>query len=145
MGGFGFCNHVKVIFQVTNNTEKLTVFVGNFILGHTIIPKCEVGCIHLFVGSIQCIKESFVGFVLRGLCTHHLFSCCSCIGYFSHNESLVLIRTASPQENKDVSLVSSTTSSPSSAMLQRMYLNAKTTMHSWMTTVQIVGEGSRAA
>merc|ERR1712121_412697 len=35
--------------------------------------------------------------------------------------------------------------SPSSAMLQRMYLNAKTTMRSWMTTVQIVGEGSRAA
>merc|ERR1719428_2452764 len=87
----GLGQHVQVVLEVTNDSEQLAILIGNLVLGHSEVSKCEVGSIDLLVGSVELIHQSLVGLVSGGLASHHLVSGGPGISDLSHDHLLVLL------------------------------------------------------
>merc|ERR1719347_1087985 len=89
-GSLGLGKHVEVVLKISNNAEKFTILVGNLVLGHSKVSKSQVGSINLLVGRIQCVNQTLVGLVSRGLASDNFLSCSSGISNLSHDDLLVL-------------------------------------------------------
>merc|ERR1712012_861665 len=87
----GLGKHVEVVLKISNNAEKFTILVGNLVLGHSKVSKSQVGSINLLVGSIQCVNQTLIGLVSRGLASDNFLSCGSGISNFHHDDLLVLL------------------------------------------------------
>merc|ERR1712012_1097723 len=93
-GSLGLGKHVEVVLKISNNAEKFTILVGNLVLGHSKVSKSQVGSINLLVGSIQCVNQTLIGLVSRGLASDNFLSCGSGISNILaklHNLSLALL------------------------------------------------------
>merc|ERR1719232_599848 len=87
----GLGKHVEVVLKISNNAEKFTILVGNLVLGHSKVSKSQVGSINLLVGSVQCVNQTLVGLVRRGLASDNFLSGSSGISNLSHDDLLVLL------------------------------------------------------
>merc|ERR1719232_1465030 len=68
-GSLGLGKHVEVVLKISNNAEKFT----------------------LLVGSVQCVNQTLVGLVSRGLASDNFLSGSSGISNLSHDDLLVLL------------------------------------------------------
>merc|ERR1719158_1980289 len=87
----GLGQHVQAVLKVTNNSEQLSVLVGNLVLHHGKVSNGQVGSIKLFVDGIQSLDQSLVGLVSGGLAPDNLFSGGSSISNLRHDGLLVLV------------------------------------------------------
>merc|ERR1719158_2003313 len=87
----GLGQHVQAVLKVTNNSEQLSVLVGNLVLHHGKVSNGQVGSIKLLVDGIQSLDQSLVGLVSGGLAPDNLFSGGSSISNLRHDGLLVLV------------------------------------------------------
>merc|ERR1719495_627229 len=90
-GRLGLGKHVQVVLKVSNNTEELSILIGNLVLGGSKVSKGKVGSINLLVDGIKVVNQVLVGLVSRSLASDNLISCSSGIRNFSHDGLLVLV------------------------------------------------------
>merc|ERR1719300_1317253 len=90
-GRLGLGKHVQVVLKISNNTEELSIFIGNLVLGGSKVSKGKVGSINLLVDGVKVVNQVLVGLVSRSLASDNLISGSSGIRDFSHDGLLVLV------------------------------------------------------
>merc|ERR1719295_2374179 len=90
-GRLGLGEHVQVVLKITNNTEELSILIGNLVLAGSKVSKGKVGSINLLVDGIKVVNQVLVGLVSRSLASDNLISSSSSIRNFSHDGLLVLV------------------------------------------------------
>jgi len=90
-GRLGLGEHVQVVLKITNNTEELSILIGNLVLAGSKVSKGKVGSINLLVDGIKVVNQVLVGLVSRSLASDNLISSSSGIRNFSHDGLLVLV------------------------------------------------------
>merc|ERR1719187_804241 len=90
-GRLGLGKHVQVVLKISNNTEELSIFIGNLVLGGSKVSKGKVGSINLLVDGVKVVNQVLVGLVSRSLASDNLISGSSGIRNFSHDGLLVLV------------------------------------------------------
>merc|ERR1719454_2358371 len=90
-GGLGLGQHVQVVLQLSDNSQKFSILVGNLVLGHSEVPEGEVGGVNLLVGSIECVQQRLVSLVSRGLAPDHLVSGGPGVTDLTHDDLFVLL------------------------------------------------------
>merc|ERR1719447_1677314 len=90
-GRLGLGKHVQVVLKISNNTEELSIFIGNLVLGGSKVSKGKVGSINLLVDGVKVVNQVLVGLVSRSLASDNLISGSSGIRDFSHDGLLVFV------------------------------------------------------